>query len=203
MKTSSPPAAGPGLTAARFLGYGGAALLVSAALAVLVFQAFGGGHGDASASASHGPSSSNGADGVSGGPVGTVPSGPVQQQTRGGRPYPSKPGTSGTGSQPGDQGAPMPGTGGGVGVEFCPAGTAVYRAAGANGIDVAVTVGAAGVVKADVTVAGHGDLSDQSTVRRAGTQTFRFTVSPALVRRVKITTLSVGVDMQTCYARPA
>ncbi|MCP2340878.1 hypothetical protein [Actinomadura rupiterrae] len=201
MKTSSPPSAGPGRTVARFLGYGGAALLVSAALAVLVFQAFGGKHrSDASAAGTGTTSPSSGA---SGGTSGTVPSGPVQQQTRGGSPYPSKSGAPGTGSQPGDQGAPMPGTGGGVGPQFCPAGTADYRAAGTNGIDVAVSVGAAGVVKADVTVAGHGDLSDQATVHRAGTQKFHFTVAPALVRRVKITTMSVGVDMQSCYARPA
>ncbi|WP_051468305.1 hypothetical protein [Actinomadura oligospora] len=202
MKTSSPPSAGPGVTVARFLGYGGAALLVSAALAVLVFQAFGGRHGSgASASASGGPASS---DGTSGGPVGTVSSGPAQQPQTGGGRSPSKPGTSpGTGSQPGDQGAPMPGTGGGVGIDFCPAGTAVYRAGRTAGVEVAVTVGGAGVVKAEVTVAGHGPLSDQATVRKAGTQNFHFAVAPTLVRRVKITTLSVGVDMQTCYARPA
>lgn len=202
MKSSSTPSAGAGATAARFLGYGGAALLVSAAVAVLVFQAFGGRHGSggsASASGTGGPSQSGGS---SGGPVGTLPTGPTRQSPGGVNP--SKPGSpSGTGSEPGDQGAPMPGTGGGVGIDFCPAGTAVYRAGRPSGVDVTVTVGAAGVVKAEVTVAGHGPLSDQASVRKAGTQTFRFAVAPALVRRVKITTLSVGVDMQTCYARPA
>ncbi|MEV4256277.1 hypothetical protein AB0J52_24215 [Spirillospora sp. NPDC049652] len=199
MKTSSPPPAGPGLTVARLLGYGGAALLVSAAVAVLVFQALSGGHGKgASASGTGGASP---ADGASGGPA---PSGPVTRQTQGGGSAPSRPGTSpGTGSQPGDQGAPMPSTGGGVGAEYCPSGTAVYRAGRAAGLEVAVTVGAAGVVKAEVTVAGHGPLSDQASLRKAGTHTFRFAVAPTLVRRVKITTLSVGVDMQTCYARPA
>ncbi|MFC5186542.1 hypothetical protein [Actinomadura harenae] len=201
MKTSSPPSAGPGVTAARLLGYGGAALLVSAALAVLVFQAFGGRHGS-------GPSASGtGGQGPSGGaPGGAVSSsGPVQQpQGGGGGQSPSRPGTSpGTTAQPGDQGAPMPGTDGAVGFDYCPQGTASYRAGGASGVEVAVTVGGAGVVKAEVTVAGHGPLSDQATVRAAGTRTFHFAVAPTLVRRVKITTLSVGVDMQTCYARPA
>ncbi|MEV5575859.1 hypothetical protein AB0L06_37975 [Spirillospora sp. NPDC052269] len=196
MKTSTPPSAGPGVTAARLLGYGGAALLVSAALAVLVFQAFGGRNDSgSSASGTGGQSSSNGS---SGGPAGTVPSGPAQPQ--GGGRSPSRPDTS---SQPGDQGAPMPGTGGGVGTDFCPAGTALYRAGRSSGVEVAVTTGGAGVVKAEVTVAGHGPLSDQATVRKAGTRTFHFAVAPTLVRRVKITTLSVGVDMQTCYARPA
>ncbi|RFU38207.1 hypothetical protein DZF91_28880 [Actinomadura logoneensis] len=197
MKTRRPPA-GPGLTVARFLGYGGAALLVSAAVAVLVFQALHGGRGTgASASGTGRPSQ----DGASTAPAGSAPG---TRQTQGGGTVPTRPGTSpGAGSQPGDQGAPMPSTGGGAGAEYCPAGTAVYRAGRTSGVEVAVTVGAAGVVKADVTVAGHGPLSDQASVRKAGTHTFRFAVAPTLVRRVKITTLSVGVDMQTCYARPA
>ena len=61
-----------------------------------------------------------------------------------------------------------------------------------------------GLVRAEVALRGRSPRSQQDTVRHPGPYTFRFrAVSAALVKRVKVTTVSVGVAVQTCYARPS
>jgi hypothetical protein len=152
--------------------------------------------GAAGAQGTPGPSPSGGqigAPGGSGDPA--TPTNPVPQQN-GGSPYPSGPG----GGQGG--GPPMPTSGGSAGIAKCPKGTAYYKAT-TTGVDVAIVVSSGGAIRAELSLSGQAPRSQQTTVRTGGPHTFHFKgVAPQLVQRVKVTTVSVGVAMQTCYARP-
>jgi hypothetical protein len=94
----------------------------------------------------------------------------------------------------------MPGQGGGT-VTWCPSGSALYRAAG-NALEVVIRVSASGFVRAEVSLNGRAPLSKQDSAKAGRPHTFTFGGVPAaMVERVKVTTVSVGAAMQTCYAR--
>jgi hypothetical protein len=96
----------------------------------------------------------------------------------------------------------MPGRDGGGTLTWCPDGTAFYRDAG-TGLQVTINVSASGLVRAEAALRGRSPVSRQDTVRRPGPHTLRFAgVTARMVERVKVTTVSVGVAVQTCYARP-
>ncbi|XVQ07991.1 hypothetical protein ACQP1W_36260 [Spirillospora sp. CA-255316] len=180
----------------RFAGYGGALALVAAAVAVLLTPLLG---GESRGTAGNGRAAS----GTVATPAATVPAqsppggtgavGPEPQQSRGSTP--------GQGGGQGQGGGPAgPGGGGGT-VTWCPAGTAFYRA-GAGGLEVTVNVSASGLVRAEVSLRGRAPQSRQGTATGGRPHSFRFAgVTAPMVERVKITTVSVGVAMQTCYAR--
>jgi hypothetical protein len=187
----------------RAAGYGGTLLLVAAAVVVLLVPLLDdGGKGAAGAGGAAGTSASavpgrSGAPGASGLPV--TPTNPVPQQNGGGRPYPTG-GTGGTGGQGGGPQIPQPG-GGGATHDRCPDGTAFYRAT-ATGVDVLVTVSASGLIRAELIPQSGSPKSQQATANAGRPHTFHFAgVAPRLVERVKITTVSVGGGMQSCYAR--
>lgn len=98
----------------------------------------------------------------------------------------------------------MPGRDGtGTALTWCPEGSAYYRAV-TGAVDVVVTVAASGAIRAELALRGYAPQARQTTVRGAGPHTFHFEgVPPRLVERVKVTTVSVGVTMTSCYARPA
>ncbi|MBE1535778.1 hypothetical protein [Actinomadura algeriensis] len=190
----------------RIAGYGGAVLLVAAAAAVLLVPLL---DKDGGAGAAGARTPANGVTTPSNAPTRhTAPPTVVQTPGAAGQ------GTGGTsqgggqggasGGSSGDGGPLMPGErGGGTGPSWCPQGTAAYRAAG-TGVDVVVAVASSGAVRAELQVQGGSPQSQQTTVRGGSPHTFRFTgVSVQRVERVKITTVSVGVAMQTCYARAA
>ncbi|MFC6883120.1 MULTISPECIES: hypothetical protein [Actinomadura] len=189
---------------ARIAGYGGALLLAAAAVVVLIRPAVNKDAGSESAGAetSTAPSATAGAGpggaGVPGYPgPSAAASNPATQQTRGGSPYP--------GGQGGGGGGPaMPGqNGSGAGISWCPAGTASYRAA-TGGLEVSISVSGSGAVRAEVTARGRSPEPQQATVRGGKPHKFLFRgVAPQSVERVRVTTVSVGVSMQTCYARPS
>jgi hypothetical protein len=179
-------------------GYGGSLALVAAAGVVLLMPLFGE-DGDGGGRAETG---STGAAPAA--PAATVPAQ---------RPEPGVTSTSAArrrqGSTPQSQeegggGPPMPGQGGGGTLTWCPDGTAFYRdAVTGTGLEVTINVSASGLARAEVTPRGRAAVSRQATVRRPGPHTFRFAgLSARAVERVKVTTVSVGVAMQTCYARP-
>ncbi|MFD0903548.1 hypothetical protein [Actinomadura sediminis] len=202
MKTRRPVRSGRSIWG-RIAGYGGAVLLAAAAVAVLLMPMLEDG-GGADPAGARGPA--NGA------------TTPADAPTRHTAPPPTivtpgatAPGTGGTpgggsgssGGPAGNGGPPMPGAGGGTGASWCPQGTAVYRATG-TGVDVVVAVASSGAVRAELQLQGADPQSQQTTIRGGSPHTFRFTgVSPQRLERVKITTVSVGVAMQTCYARAA
>ncbi|NEA22479.1 hypothetical protein [Actinomadura bangladeshensis] len=184
----------------RIAGYTGTLLLVAAAVIVLLVPLMDDGKkGAAGAQGSAGPSASAlpgqpGAPGASGLPV--TPTNPVPQQNGGGQPYPS----AGTGGQGGGPQIPQPG-GGGASLDQCPDGTAFYRAT-ATGVDVLVTVSASGLIRAELIPRSGSPKSQQASANAGRPHTFHFTgVAPGQVGRVKITTVSVGGGMQSCYAR--
>lgn len=187
----------------RIAGYTGTLLLVAAAVIVLLVPLMDDGKkGAAGAQGSAGPSASAlpgqpGAPGASGLPA--TPTNPVPQQNGGGQPYPSA-GTGGTGGQGGGPQIPQPG-GGGASLDQCPDGTAFYRAT-ATGVDVLVTVSASGLIRAELIPRSGSPKSQQASANAGRPHTFHFTgVAPRQVQRVKITTVSVGGGMQSCYAR--
>ncbi|GGV33249.1 hypothetical protein GCM10010182_66240 [Actinomadura cremea] len=189
----------------RIAGYGGAVLLVAAAVAVLLVPLL---ENDGGADPAGARAPANGVATPSNAPTRhTAP--PATIRTPGA----TAPGTGGTqgggrggtsGGTTGDGGPPMPGDlGGGTGTSWCPQGTAFYKATG-TGVDVAVAVASSGAVRAELQVQGGAPQSQQTTIRGGSPHTFRFIgVSAQRVERVKITTVSVGVAMQTCYARAA
>ncbi|MFC5746726.1 hypothetical protein [Actinomadura rugatobispora] len=181
----------------RFAGYGGALALVAAAVAVLLVPLLGdeprgaAGNGRAASGTGTTPAAPQPVQPLPGG-TGAVD--PEPQQSRG-----STPGQGG-GQDQGGGGPAGPGGGGGT-VTWCPAGTAFYRAA-AGGLEVTVNVAASGLVRAEVSLRGRAPQSRQGTATGGRPHSFRFAgVTEPMVERVKITTVSVGVAMQTCYAR--
>ncbi|WP_141576391.1 hypothetical protein [Actinomadura sp. WMMA1423] len=188
----------------RIAGYTGTLALVAAAVVVLLIPLTGDrGKGAAGAGGTAGPSAPGGWTGAPGdGGVPATPTNPVPQQNGSGQPYPS----GGSGGQGGGQGGgpqipPQNGSGGGVG--NCPKGTAYYRAT-PTGVDVVIAVSSGGAIRAEVSLRGQEPKTQQTTTRGGGSQTFHFKgVAPQLVERVKMTTISVGGGMQTCYARAA
>jgi hypothetical protein len=184
---------------ARIAGYTGTLALVAAAVIVLLMPLTDdGGKGAAGAQGTASPSSpAGGPTGGSGLPA--TPTNPVPQQDGSGRPYPSGQDGGGSGGQGGGPVIPTQGGSGGIG--WCPKGTAFYKAT-ATGVDVVVTVASSGAIRAELSLRGQAPKSQQTTVRNGGPHAFHFTgVAPQLVERVKVNTVSVGVAMQTCYAR--
>ncbi|TDC51142.1 hypothetical protein E1281_20880 [Actinomadura sp. KC345] len=182
----------------RIAGYAGTTALVAAAAVVLLLPVLDDGKGGTAGAQGSSPASTapGGQAGGPGGPgpLGT-PTGPVPQ----GSARPEPPGPSG-----GPGGGPqIPDQGGAEGITWCPQGTASYRAT-RTGVDVAVSVGSSGAIRAELALRGRAPESQQTTVPGGRPHTFHFRgLSPQLVERVKITTVSVGVSMQTCYARAA
>ncbi|MEW2355607.1 hypothetical protein [Spirillospora sp. NPDC029432] len=206
MKTRSRPVAGPARKGPAWLrgaGYGGAMLLVAAAVAVLLYPLMGQDRkGGTAAGDQAAAGTATTAPGVPGGGATGVPGvpGATEPQTR-----PEQGGGTGR-DQGGNQGGgpTLPGQGGGT-TTWCPAGTAVYRpAATGDALEVAVRASASGLVRAEVSMTGRSPVSQQDTAKAGRTHTFRFAgVRAETVERVKVTTVSVGVSMQTCYARVA
>ncbi|NKZ04169.1 hypothetical protein [Actinomadura latina] len=180
----------------RIAGYGGTLLLVAAAVIVLLMPlADDGKKGTAGAQGQASPSASGLPGPPGGGALPATPTNPVPQQNGGGQPYPS----GGSGGQGGGPQIPQP-TGGGS-TDWCPNGTAFYRAT-VTGVDVLVTVSASGLIRTELVLQGQGPKSQQASVKGGRPHTFHFTgVSPRLVERVRVTTVSVGGGMQSCYAR--
>jgi hypothetical protein len=179
----------------RVAGYGGSALLVAAAVAVLLLPLLDDGKPGRTAGAQTTAGAPAARPGASGLPA--SPAAPTPRRSGGGADLGGRPGGQD------DGGPPIPEQGGSAGVALCPRGAASYRAA-PDGVDVVVRVSASGAVRAELSLTGGEPRSRQSTVKGGGQHTFHFTgVAPRLVQRVKVTTISVGVAMQTCYARPA
>ncbi|TYB39338.1 hypothetical protein [Actinomadura chibensis] len=180
----------------RIAGYGGAALLAAAAVAVLLLPLLDGSAGGAGTT---GAASSPSSPATGGTPGGGAPPDPTNAAPprNGGSPYPG-------GQNGGGGGGPeIPEQNGSSALGWCPRGTAYYRAA-RDGVDVAIAVASSGAVRAELALQGYAPQSQQTTVKGGGPHTFHFRgVAPRLVRRVTVTTVSVGVAMQTCYARAA
>lgn len=173
-------------------------LLAAAALVVLLLPLMDDGEqgaGAAGAQRSANPSAAptGGRPDDPGVPAGTVR--PAPREDRGGQPYPG---------EQGGGGPPIPEQNGSAEPEWCPRGSAYYRAV-RDGVDVVIAVSASGAIRAEMSLdGGRAPASQQTTVRGGGAHTFHFKgVAPQLVQRVKVTTVSVGVAMQTCYARAA
>ncbi|TMR01882.1 hypothetical protein ETD83_13560 [Actinomadura soli] len=181
----------------RIGGYGGAVLLAAAAVAVLLMPLLDDRTG-AGATGARGPASPSAAPtgGQAGAPGGTGPGSPTRptpQQNGQGETYP---GGAGGGPEIPEQNGPAE-------LSWCPRGTAYYRAV-RDGVDVVITVSSSGALRAEMSLDGGRSASQQTTVKGGGPHTFHFRgVPPGLVQRVKVTTVSVGVAMQTCYARVA
>ncbi|WP_345337921.1 hypothetical protein [Actinomadura viridis] len=181
----------------RIAGYGGALALVAAAIVVLLMPLLGKDRkaGGEQPAAGSGPAATTPSRPVPGGALAPVP----QQSEDGDRPG------QGQGRQPAQGqggGPPMPGQGGGT-LTWCPPGTAVYAVTG-TALKVTVHVSTSGLVRAEASLRGRPAASKQDTARAGRPYTFTFTgVTAAMVERVKVTTVSVGVAMQTCYARAA
>ncbi|MDL4777305.1 hypothetical protein [Actinomadura xylanilytica] len=193
---STRSARGPRSVWGRVAGYGAALLLVGAAIVVLLVPMLEKGRGGGAGATGAAATPEGGAAPAAGVPGATGPSNPAPQQNRTGQPYP------GGGQQPGG-GPAMPGQGGsGAGLSSCPSGTALYRQA-IGGTEVVVRVSGSGAVRAEITASGHSAAPQQATVRDGKPHVFRFKGVPAQqVQRVKVTTVSVGAAMQSCYARP-
>ncbi|WP_165964320.1 hypothetical protein [Actinomadura sp. KC216] len=181
----------------RIGGYGGAVLLAAAALAVLFMPLMNDRKdaGAAGAVGSAGPSAAptGGRQGAPGGAGPASPERSAPRQDGRGDPYPG-----GTGGGP-----EIPQQNGPAEVSWCPRGTAYYRAV-QDGVDVVISVSSSGALRAEMSLDGGRSASQQAAVKRGGPHTFHFRgVPPGLVQRVKVTTVSVGVAMQTCYARVA
>ncbi|WP_433478960.1 hypothetical protein ACQPZP_19110 [Spirillospora sp. CA-142024] len=185
---------------ARIAGYTGTLLLVAAAVIVLLIPLMDDGKKGAAGTVSPSASAGGGTGGPGGSGLPVTPTGPGPQQGGSGRPYPGGQ-NDGSGGQGG--GPQIPAQNGSAGIGQCPKGTAYYKAT-ATGVDVVIAVSASGAIRAELSLRGQAPKSQQTTVRSGGPHTFHFTgVPPQLVERVKVTTVSVGVAMQTCYARPA
>ncbi|GAA1588423.1 hypothetical protein GCM10009678_83530 [Actinomadura kijaniata] len=191
----------------RVAGYGGAVLLVVAAVVVLLMPLFDGNDGARAGGRNAGATGrpSDPAPPGAGGPS-AAPTNPTPQQDQGGRPYPTtQPRQRGDQGRQGGQGRQdgLSPTTGDVGFTWCPQGTAFYRPTGdSRGVEVVVRVSGNGAVKAEVITPG-GSKTQQTTVRGGRPHTFRFPgVAPLQVQRVKITTLSTGLSSDTCYAPP-
>ncbi|RKS67803.1 hypothetical protein BZB76_6755 [Actinomadura pelletieri DSM 43383] len=196
MRSSGPvPGARPGWARSawfRAAGYGGAALLAVAAVVVLLMPLMDGGKRGTTTGASTPAVPSGGRSVVPGGTVPVTPTGSAPSRDRGGEPYPG--GRAG--------GPPLPDQGRSAALAPCPRGSAYYRAV-PGGVDVVVGVSAGGAIRAELFLRGGGTPeSRQATVRGRGSHTFHFRgAAPRLVQRVKVTAISVGVAMRTCYAR--
>jgi len=171
-------------------GYGGSLALVAAAVVVLLMPLFREDGGAADGSAASGTSPSGTASAV------PLPTDPAPRAT------PSRPGGGNAPQgQARDGGPPGPERDDGT-VTWCPDGTAFYRDGG-TGLEVTINVSASGLARAEASLRGRPPVSRQAGVRRPGPYTFRFGgVTARMVERVKVTTVSVGVAVQTCYARP-
>ncbi|MCQ0012316.1 hypothetical protein [Actinomadura madurae] len=183
---------------ARIAGYTGTLALVAAAVIVLLMPLTDdGGKGAAGAQGTAGPSApAGGAPNGSGLPA--TPTNPVPQQDGSGPAVSAGQDGGGSGGQGGGPVIPTQGSGG---IGWCPKGTAFYKAT-ATGVDVVVTVASSGAIRAELSLRGREPQSQQTTVRSGGPHAFHFKgVAPQLVERVKVNTVSVGVAMQTCYAR--
>ncbi|MFB4312229.1 hypothetical protein [Actinomadura sp. GTD37] len=186
----------------RIAGYGCTLLLVTAAVIVLLMPLMDDGDkGTTGARGQANPSASGpGQPGVPGPGLPATPTNPLPQQNGGGRPYPGGQDGGGSGGQGGGPEIPEQ-NGGGGSVAKCPDGTAFYRGT-ATGVDVLVTVSASGLIRAELVLQGRSPTSQQASASAGRPHTFHFTgVSPPLVERVKVTTVSVGGGMQSCYAR--
>ncbi|MER7546085.1 hypothetical protein [Actinomadura sp.] len=183
----------------RIAGYGGTLLLVAAAVIVLLMPLMDDGKkGTAGAQGPAGPAASAPPGAPGGAVLPATPTNPVPQQNGGGSPYPGG-ATGGSGGQGGGPQIPQPGGGGSL--DWCPNGTAFYRAT-ATGVDVLVTVSASGLIRAELVLQGASPKSQQASAKGGRPHTFHFTgVPPRQVERVKVTTVSVGGGMQSCYAR--
>ncbi|MEU6041326.1 hypothetical protein ABZ801_38665 [Actinomadura sp. NPDC047616] len=199
MRTTRRPGTARRPVVGRVLGYGGSVVLVVAAVVVLLMPLFDDGRRAASSEAADRTTPEATPSGGQVPPVGTVPTvqptvtptGTVPRQDGGGR------------SSPQQQSGPRPEQQSGTTVTWCPAGSAVYRA-GDGGLEVTVNASASGFARAQVSLRSGHTAEEQATVRDGVPHTFRFTGVPAAeVERVKVTTISVGVSTQTCYARPA
>ncbi|MFF5264063.1 hypothetical protein ACFY4C_34475 [Actinomadura viridis] len=184
----------------RIAGYGGALALVAAAIVVLLMPLLGKDRkaGGEQPAAGSGPAAT--------GPSRPAPGGagalaPVPQQTRDGA-GPREGQGEGRPAQGQGGGPPMPGQGGGT-LTWCPPGTAVYAVTGTT-LKVTVHVSTSGLVRAEASLRGRPAVSEQDTARAGRPYTFTFAgITAAMLERVKVTTVSVGVAMQTCYARAA
>lgn len=182
----------------RIAGYGGTLLLVTAAVIVLLVPLMDGGKdGAAGAVGSADPSAPPpGRDGAG---LPATPTSPVPRRNESGRPYPG--GQNGGGSGGRDGGPGIPQQNGGGSLRRCPDGSALYRAT-ATGVDVLVTVSGSGLIRAELVLRGRAPRSQQASAKAGRPHTFHFTgIAPNLVERVKVTTVSVGGGMQSCYAR--
>jgi hypothetical protein len=187
----------------RIAGYGGTLALVVAAVLVLLQPLMD--DGDKGAAGARGAVSPSGpavpgqagAPGVPGVPgASATPTNPVPQQNGGGSPYPS----AGSGGQGGGPTIPEQNSGGSA-ADWCPDGTGLYRVTSA-GVNVLVTVSASGLIRAEVMLKGRAPKSQQATAQAGRPHSFYFAgVSANLIERVKVTTVSVGGGMQSCYAR--
>ncbi|MFS2292719.1 MAG: hypothetical protein FWJ90_08430 [Actinomadura sp.] len=194
---------GRGRILAWVAGYTGTTVLVAAAIVVLLLPLIDDGKGSGTAGAQGSPSPSGTAPG---GPPGDpalpgAPTGPAQQPDGGGPAGGDPSGVQGPAGQGG--GPPIPTRGAGGDGDWCPEGTAVYRAAD-RGVDVVIVAASSGAIRAELILRGREPQSQQTTVPGGRPHTFHFAgVSPQMIERVKVTTVTVGVSMQTCYARAA
>src|SRR5690606_18565131 len=100
-------------------------------------------------------------------------------------------------------GPPIPTRGGGGGGDWCPEGTASYRAAD-RGVDVVIVAASSGAIRAELVLRGGGPKSQQTTVAGGGPALSPCPgVSPKLSERVKGPAATGGVAMQPCYAGAA
>ncbi|WP_433232003.1 hypothetical protein [Actinomadura formosensis] len=179
----------------RIAGYGGTLLLVTAAVIVLLMPLMDDGKDGAAGSADP-AAPSPGREGA--GPPATSTN-PVPRQNESGRPYPGGQDGGGSGGQGGGPDIPQQNGGGSLG--RCPDGSALYRAT-ATGVDVLVTVSGSGLIRAELVLQARAPRSQQASAKAGRPHTFHFTgIAPNLVERVKVTTVSVGGGMQSCYAR--
>lgn len=201
MRTTRRPGTAHRPVVGRVLGYGGSVVLAVAAVVVLLMPLFDGGRGAASGEAADRTTPEATEPGGWTPPDGAAPAAdPAATPT----PTGGAPRRGGTGpSTPRQQSGPSPELQTGTTVTWCPEGSAVYRA-GDGGLEVAVSASASGFARAQVSLRSGYTAEKQATVRSGVPHTFEFTGVPAAeVERVKVTTISVGVSTQTCYARPA
>ncbi|WP_433324025.1 hypothetical protein [Spirillospora sp. CA-294931] len=199
MKTTRRPGTRSPYPWLRVLGYGGALACVAAALVVLLMPILDK-DDRRDASASSGNVAGDPQAGVSPGPQAqtVAPSEPAPRQSQSGRPRQDdggrQPGVGPT--MPGDNGFPSSGT------SLCPAGTAYYKSTGAA-IEVTVNFQASGLVRAELSLRGGAPESKQGSAKGGRPLTFTFPgVQIAQVDRVKITAVSTGASIESCYARP-
>lgn len=198
---------GRGSVLAWVAGYTGTTVLVAAAVVVLLLPLIDDGRAGGTAGARGSPSPAGTAPGAPAGVPGDpvlpgAPTGPAPQPPDGGEPAGGDP-SGGQGPAGRGGGPPIPTRGGGGGGDWCPEGTAFYRAAD-RGVDVVIVAASSGAIRAELMLRGGEPKSQQTTVPGGRPHTFHFAgVSPQMIERVKVTTVTVGVSMQTCYARAA